>query len=231
MSLLINEGFEGTGYEESWTETTDTGCTLDEDSTTPAGIPEGSQCLECYIIDYVDNQAHIRQDFGAGGKATLYGGCYFYLNSLHATARYLNVLYVMSTTYADNLQIILLEDSGTLKLRFDYYDDGSLKSTATISASIQTWTLVEYKYDTSGGAWEWKVDGVTQHSGSLTGTLRTPRYFHAGIHNCNNTTAITNYVDSVRADDETWTHTVVVVSNRSWKRRRNTIAAVTRKVC
>ena len=49
MSRVLDEKFEGAGYQESWSETVGTGCTLDEDAaTSDTGSPSGSnsQCLK-----------------------------------------------------------------------------------------------------------------------------------------------------------------------------------------
>ena len=70
MTRLINQNFEGTGYDngESWSEGTDANCITNEDFAVPGTKPPGAgdQCLRSYIVDVTDNDAYAYTDLGSG---------------------------------------------------------------------------------------------------------------------------------------------------------------------
>lgn len=207
MALLIDEGFEAVGYEEVWTPATDAGCTLDPNLNTPIPIPEGIQCLECYVVDESENQANIRQD--KTSQPILYAGFYLYIDVLPTAGLYHTACYIQGTAFGLVCRIEIKNNGGLLQARYQYYDNSALASTAWVTFTVQTWTLFEFQYDETNSLWEWKIDGVSQHNGALSGVTRTPRYIFFGIKDNLDTVATTTYLDLVRIDNATWTHPVV----------------------
>ncbi|HDY89813.1 MAG TPA: hypothetical protein ENH82_17065, partial [bacterium] len=72
MARVVDESFEGAGYEESWSETAGAGNTIDEDSVIPGTPPPGagSQCLKT-IQAGTNALAYASQDWGVA-EAILY---------------------------------------------------------------------------------------------------------------------------------------------------------------
>ena len=62
---IINEGFEGPGYEEAWTETIDVSSALDDESEPPPdALPySASYCLQAAIADEV---TYVKELTGSG---------------------------------------------------------------------------------------------------------------------------------------------------------------------
>ncbi|MDY6955003.1 MAG: hypothetical protein SWE60_26165, partial [Thermodesulfobacteriota bacterium] len=87
-SAIINESFEGVGYEEDWSESIGDNCDLDEDATIPGTPPVdfGSECLKS-VSDATGYKARADMDYGYGFEqprtfTTFY--CYVEAESLEA---------------------------------------------------------------------------------------------------------------------------------------------------
>lgn len=206
MARLIDENFEGTGYEESWSEAVSAGCTLDEDSVIPGTPPTGagSQCLKAIILNGTNENAYADRTLTNQNISYIRGYIYCSEEGLADTnVLRLLLLYDSSNTVVARVEII--QTSGALKLRFVYYSGGALQNTAQIAFSLNAWYRVEYKYDITNLLWEWKVDGVSQANGSLSAATKTPQKLSAGIRTVSGSpTQSTVYTDLVVWDDANW---------------------------
>lgn len=207
MTRLVDESFEGTGYEESWTETIHTNCTLDEDSTPlPGTAPNGagSQCLKAIVANETNNVARTATQIAANQSISYIRG-YVYLDvaGLENLEQILTLsLYSVSNKFVAGIRIGQV--AGALKIRFQYWSAGAERQTAYVNFSLDTWHRIEYKYDITNLAWAWKVDGVVQHSGLLQATMNTPRKLFAGIIYCATPEGVTMMTDLVAWDTTDW---------------------------
>lgn len=203
---LLDESFEGSGYENSWTETVESGCTLDEDSAIPGTPPDGSgsQCLKAIVTDNTNNDAYATH--AIGNTNVWYVRGYIYLseegfgnNQVLDTLQTVNV----AGSIAAGIQIGQ-SGAGALVCKFRYYSNGSINTTADIPISLNTWYNFEYKYDVTAMEWEWRINSVTKHNGSLISSIVTPNKLIAGIKNNYGTGQTTLYTDLVVIDND-WT--------------------------
>lgn len=205
MARLVDENFEGTGYEETWSEGIDTGCTLDEDSTIP-GIPPvgaGSQCLKAVVLNATANDAFARRTLT--NQNISYVRDYVYIAEegfADTNTVFVNALLNSVNALASGTQIGQL--SGVLKMRHSFFNNGAPQYTAWVNVSLNTWYRVEYQYDITNLLWEWKIDGATQANGTLTGATRIPTKLDVGIESNNGAAQTTVYHDLVVWDDATW---------------------------
>jgi len=180
---LSAESFEGTGYEESWSETITGDTVIDEDSTDvtpPTG--GGSQVLKIQSVT-VDDAAQTRRAFTADQPVT-YTRCYVRIAAEGVSAVASADLYsTQNAAFSLPFAIQLYKDgSSNLYLRLKLYNNGAFAYYNSDNiANLNQWYLIEVKYDYTGATWYWKIDDVSQDSGSLTGTYRTgPRYWYLG---------------------------------------------------
>ncbi len=205
MARIIDESFEGTGYEESWTETIDTGCTLDKDASIPGTPPpgSGSQNLKSIVVDNTNNNAYADQL--KTNQNISFVRAYVYLSQVgfgnNQGFQGLSIL-DSSNNPAGRIQIALI--SGVGKIRFQYYSNGVMQSTSFINLTINTWYRIEYQYDITNMLWGWKIDGVSKANGSLVSATRTPQKMRVGITSHTGTNNTTLYTDLVVWDNADW---------------------------
>lgn len=204
---LLDESFEGTGYEESWTEVVNTGNTLDEDATIP-GVPPsgaGSECVQAIVTDATtNNDTYAYQTIG--NRSTSYVRGYIYLDQEgFSDGQSLSTLELYNSANARVAGLLIGQVGGDVILKFQYYSGGNMRSTAGgVSLALDTWYRVEYKYDVAGLAWEIRIDGSTKASGSLADLTRTPDRMLVGIFGNSGTASTTLYTDLAVWDDSTW---------------------------
>lgn len=206
MARIVDENFEGTGYEETWAETVNAGCTLDEDSTIPGTPPTGagSQCLKTIIVDGTSESAYALQT--KTNQNISYIRAYIYCSQEGLADTFaLRLAALYNSADALVARIIIIQVSGALKFNYQYYSGGALQSATAVNMSLNTWYRVEYKYDITNMLWEWQIDGVSQGSGSLSAATLTPDRIVTGIRTvAGNPTQSTVYTDLVVWDDATW---------------------------
>ena len=205
MARIINESFEGTGYEESWSETIETGCTLDEDVSIPETAPPGAgnQCLKAIVVDSTDNNAYATQT--KSNQSTSYVRFYFYLGAEgYNNGQLASICNLQDSGVGYAAKIEMGQIAGVFGLRYTYRSSGVDNSTALIAVSLSQWHLIEFKYDITGTAWEWRIDGDVQHSGSLSAAIRTPDSLVIGIIVSTGSTGATIYEDLIVWDDAAW---------------------------
>jgi hypothetical protein len=172
---MIEESFEGAGYEEIWSENIGSGCSLDPDSAIPGTAPPdaGSECLKL-ISDTPDHEAYISLDYITEITKT-FTRIYLYVEAeglANGEGKYIGALEDSSGNY---VILFSLNKSwgGQLQIRFSVYNDEAIEQYYT-AISKETWYKIDIKYDNVNDTWEWRlydVDGVLldQAGGILTG--------------------------------------------------------------
>ena len=209
-SRIIDESFEGPRYQEIWTESVGSGCSLEPDSPIPGPPPTGAgyQCLQS-ISDATGYKAVSTLNYGSEESKTF-------------TRMYLYVEDEGLDNDGDKKKIGALEDSANNtvfifrlyqsgdQLQFNlrvYNNDAWNDYYANISST--TWHRIEVKYDASNptdpNAWEWRLDGISQDNGSLAGTYYGGiQEWNLGFMNGNQAETGTIYFDQVSVDNNDW---------------------------
>jgi hypothetical protein len=227
MARFIDESFEGTGYEESWSETINGTATLDEDNSGPGTLPSGSgtQCLRA-VIGAVGGEAYAARTTTA--RDTSYSRAYVYFSAL-------------STVSGSGAQVLWAAGSGGNVLSAQAYHNGTNVvwrlgyhtgswNYITGSTAINTgqWYRVEF-CKTSGNSVELRVDGTSIGTGDATGMSASrgnPQTWYVGVQDGNISTTANAYIDLVAVDDTTWVGaesapTVTKLKLLAHARRRN----------
>jgi hypothetical protein len=199
---VINESFEGTGYQNTWTETTNP----DEDAALPGTSPcsgLGSQCLS--VVFSGATRPIATWDRGSiKNSGTEYYRVYLYIASstIAITDRLYPIVGTESATSTDDAWAVrLLNNAGQLELA-----PGNIGSAfgSAISVSTSTWYRVEIKwtYSTAATGIELKVFdaagtqvGSTQQAGSRINW--GVRYLQLGTIGPDNSQAVTMAFDGV----------------------------------
>jgi hypothetical protein len=201
---LIDENFEGAGYEETWVETVGGSSTVDEDDTSTPGTPlagSGSHCLKCEVTS-TDTDAKTRNTL-SGNEDIVYASVDFYATAEDFDEGEGCYILLIGDALAANVCDIQWYQSSGLKFRLQYYSGGSINSTAGVAMSLNTWYRLEFRYDITNTAWSWYIDESLQDSGVLAAAMRTPRFMTIGIagHSTHNGTT-TAYFDQAHWNTE-----------------------------
>ena len=210
MARIVDENFEGTGYEESWSETVTAGNTLNEDAAIPGTPPTGagSQCLNAILTPGATN-AFATQIKSATNINYLRVYLYISQEGLNNTQT-ITLFNLRNSSDSATAGIQLIQISGVVGIRYVYYSNGAYQVTAPVTGSLNTWYRIELQYDVTNMLWEWKIDGISQANGSLTGAVLTPdRLSIGGNHNGAGTSNI--YLDLVAWDNTDWVEAVEAV--------------------
>lgn len=208
-TTLVDESFEGTGYEEAWTEDVGAGCTLDEDSTDitpPWG--GGSQMLKA-ISATTGWKAVATRDFGSEQSKT-FTRYYVQITSEGVQLSNEKNLIKASDSSGNGVYFVrfyqdTVEPTGRyFRLRL-YNNGGYVLYTVPDKFSLSQWYCIEVKYDDIANEWEWRIDGVSQNSGILTGTHYTGvKTIEIGALNSSQAYDLTAYYDLIKVSDTTW---------------------------
>jgi hypothetical protein len=171
MARAWDERFEGAGYEETWSEgeTVAAGCTLDQDYATSnlATPPDDwqSQCLQC-VIDTVGDETYVEHIF-ASDMGLSYVRAEWVFTALPTLTNQQSaiLLKVYNRAVTTCFMIGLKNDGAATKIWFVDAQNGTDDYGPT--AVQGTFYRVEVKWDNPNNAWEWKVDGVSQGTGSF----------------------------------------------------------------
>jgi hypothetical protein len=173
--LIINESFEGAGYQESWTGTVGTNCSLDEDFAIPGTPPSGagSQCLRS-VSASAGYQAYANRTLGTEQPKT-FTTFYVYVGNEGLAVSTQKDICTLADGGGNNPVILRLfkGSAGNLRFRFRLYNNGVWTNYDSTVISLNTWYKIEIKYDDTDNIWECRLDGTTQGSGSLTGSHYT----------------------------------------------------------
>jgi hypothetical protein len=204
-SLVIEESFEGAGYELTWTESVGSGCIVDEDHTPiPDNPPDGlgSECLRTQTGLSADHIATATYDHGTELSRTF-------------TTFYVNVNLPLPAYFADGdtKDIGLFLDGLSAEVfRLQIHKSGTQMQlqlhTGTWTSlsrdiSLDTWYRIDVKYDRIDNLWEWLVDNTVADSGTLTSGHKTGiRYWSLGPLNVSQEEYVGVYFDLVSVDTE-----------------------------
>lgn len=224
---VVAEGFEGAGYENSWTETIGSGNTVDEDDTsvTPP-TSGGSQTLNT-VGAGTNLDAYTSFDSGGAQDADNYI-CFYFRFATIDTADTDNLWFFSlhgPTLPSLGLAMDSVSSNPTLRI---YYYDGSTTQADTRVISASTWYRYEAQYNSQGSPDAWagalyEGDSGTpleSWGGTLTSARTDARYLRLGM----------TYTDAARADDINfdrvgWDQTTYTCpatsSGNSLRRRRN----------
>lgn len=208
MSILLDENFETIGYENTWEEIASGSNIVDENSALPVGDPpigSGNQCLRIVCANAANPSAlAINSDVNSNQDVN-YVRFYFYFvvdGLSDGQGVILGTLRDSSGNLASYIQ--LLQVSGNLFLRYAYYSSGSFQFTGGSLVVTGQWYRVECQYDITGTAWEWRVDGASKASGSLSAAMRTPYDIIVGGVGYTGASVSGWYLDQVTWDDAAW---------------------------
>jgi hypothetical protein len=200
-SAIISESFEGAGYEGDWLESVGTNCYLDADSGVPGDPPVdfGSQCLKS-LSDDTGYKARADMDYGYTFEqpktfTTFY--CRVEAESL-AAGEHKNIGTFMDNA-GNSVAILRLYKTtvGDLAFRMRCYNNGSMANFDSGTILPNEWYKIQFMYDNYEDVWEWRLDGVLQGSGDLTGTHRTGiREWQLGFWQSSQTVTGTIYFDN-----------------------------------
>jgi hypothetical protein len=203
MARLIDESFEGTGYEESWTETIGSGNTVNEDASIPGTAPPGagSQSLRCVLAGTNGNAYSTRASLSS--QTVVYVRAYIYIDSAD-TSDTNEERIIAVKGFVNNLMVdYRYTPSNSHHLIFRHYDSGEQNDGFT-TINLDQWYRYEGRYDSSANAWEHRIDGVTQNSGSITTPRTDSTDLIIGPHEGARTGATDIYFDLVAWADDDW---------------------------
>lgn len=233
---LLDEGFEGTGYQNTWSETIGSGSVVDEDSTAvtpPTG--GGSQILNIQKVSPNYN-AKTRFDMGSEQSIT-YSRFYVYITSEGLSNSQFHYLFRTYNGSSQNVTNLRLNQnaSGELRFQYDYWNNGGTSLSANYpnvalgagSISLNTWYKIELKYDATNSSVEFRVNGSTVGSaGTLTGSLRNPpRYIDLGNDSFSYT--LNAYYDRVAVDSTIYLSDSQALPANVWKASLSSTPTVT----
>jgi hypothetical protein len=136
-SLLL-EGFEGTGYENTWT--VDQG-SVDPNYATPAGGPTGS-CSQSLRINSAGNLNSVSHDFTSGADGSVAVSFWFYANTMPNTES-IGLMYMGADVYGSNKTLwIEFEDFGDKHLLLK----GAANATGPVLAQ-STWYQIGLRFN------------------------------------------------------------------------------------
>lgn len=207
MSRIWDEKLEADpGYDESWSigELIGSGPIMDEDATPPgaASTAWGSQSLQ--IVYVAGENSILFHDFSAA-EPILYSGYEFIVTAESLANGEANFMWAQQTVGGAATLIVgaLIQNGlGQLQFRTSIYHDGSAND-FDVDISLNALYRVEYEWDSTADTWEWWLDGVSQNSGTLTGSAATaePRRIYMGAVGATVTAAATVYFDQIAFDD------------------------------
>jgi len=206
MAVVIDERFEGTGYEESgWTENVPGGCTVDEDSSSSnAGSPAAwaSQCLK--IVKATNTTPYTYKQFG--DAAVRYLRFEFYATAWSiADGAVDQIAALVNNAVSANACNVYLYRSGSTYyvLVVPTYDGTNQDFSFLTTINLNTRYRVEIKWDHTNDLFEAKVNGTSIGSRSITAGAIQAGSILLGI-----TGAVagtwTVYFDLVTVDDADW---------------------------
>jgi len=210
-TIVFLESFDGSsscadGYsstcDKTWAATTGTGCSLDFDNAEQK--QGGSYSLKA-VSATSGFEAYAGHDF-ASTIAVSYSRIYLYISSEGLADGQAQVIAatVSYTSWDNPWRIDLVQTGADLYLRLNYYSGGASTNLDLSTGTVSTgqWYNVEVKYDVTGAAWDWRIGGVSQGSGSLSGTVYGLDNFRVGPYV--DSYAATIYYDSISIASDMW---------------------------
>lgn len=208
MALIFgNEGFEGTGYEETWSEGESGAGAVDEDYAT-SNAPNApsnwqTQCLRA-VVGGGDN-AEVGHDFGSAlGTAFVRAEFIWVAEAFPGTNESVVIVQGLSGAGVHAWSFRLNEQSsGVYRTQFSYTNDGSFHSTFVAGLALGEPHRAEVMWDNAGDAFEFRLDGTTAVSGSIT-TQRDFQIIRAGVTSTAPSNSQEVLLDNIAIDDADW---------------------------
>ncbi len=204
MARLVDENFEGAGYEGTWAETVSGSNTLDEDSAIPGAPPlgSGSQCLKSILVNASNPNAVAFTSDVDSNQNVNYVRIFLYVETEGFSDGETAIIVVLRDSSGNPAaKILMAQTSGQLKIRYEYFSAGADQVTAFTDINTGQWYLVEYQYDITGSAFEWWLDDISQASGALSAAIRTPFDMGVGGLSYSGSGSSTWFIDLVVWDD------------------------------
>jgi hypothetical protein len=203
MSIVLNERFEGPGFENTWVEVVGGGNSLDEDaSTVLAGSPSGwlNDCLEVTVLDAAFN-GYISKDLSSPLSKSFVRFDMVVTNETLADGDIL-VLATGKDITSVAWFVGILQTAGIVNLVIDVRYDGTTHVVISEPLALNSRYRFEFKWDADNDLWEWWLNGVSKGSGALTSThvLTINTVFFGNIAVAHNKTA-TIYYDNIAIDN------------------------------
>jgi hypothetical protein len=201
---IWKETFEASEFDNVWdVETVDSGCTSDGDSAGPGGLYGSS--TKCYLTitanDTTGDDSYVAEDWGSE-EATVYVTMHVYLDAEDfGNNENVSILLNYTGASAPVMTLTIIQSANKLYLQPYYYDNGSLQTGTASEISLDTWYTVEMKYDRTGTEYQFKVDGSTVQTVTLTGALVRIQIIYIGQVASTSTNGNTLYLDAVEWDD------------------------------
>jgi len=176
------------------------GNTLDQGSSGPGSLPDDgeSQCIES-IITGVNEDAYVTFDAGSEQNTTNYFRVYLSIDS--DSGHDIDITRVFSLKgSAPNMRIDHRYDGSEDAIRFYHYDNGSILD-YNFEPERDTWYRIEGLYDSVGGIYEWRVDGIAVDSGWIVSPRSDTQYITAG---CESDADLHVYADRVAWGTNGW---------------------------
>lgn len=220
---LFDEGFEATGYDNAgWSETVGSGSTVDEDSTAVARPADGGN--QCLLLQKVSPNYNSRTDYDlATERATTYTRLAVRYDAEGLSDG--NEIRI-ATAYDNNgiadanrvWELRLFQSSNQLKYRVYVFNAGSLtqQNQDSLGRAASTWSKHEIKYNYADNTFEWRVDGGSLSTVSLSGTRKTGvRYITLG--DATTSLTYTVYADRLAVDSTKYLNDTVTLPSGTWK--------------
>jgi hypothetical protein len=200
--VLTKESFEGTGYEQDeWTESVGASSSIDEDQATSGvtGAPGDWDAQCCKMVYASGEDCNIQDEYGLYATVE-YARCDFIVDTDSLGNNESNRIFTMSASTGNPVRAAVGRDgSGTLRLEVTIDHDAAGGSTWYQNISQDTRYRFEAKWDTVTDTYEWKLDGTSKNSGSLTGGAVDDalRYTYVGTFAGSTDAAMTIYFDNI----------------------------------
>lgn len=163
----LNEGFLGSGYENSWTETIGATGVLNEDATLSGTPPDGAQCTEGLLasVSTSGGYTHTRWSRGSAlprsAAVDIYG--YLRVNSATLPAQYDNIGILNwdnNTTPSDSgaSGFLRLSNESGADLRISM---GATTTSTKVVLSTGTWYAVKIHLDGTAASSYFRIDAGT----------------------------------------------------------------------
>lgn len=206
-AVLMSESFEDVGYENSWTETVDAGCTVDQDNVGPGTIPSGAGAQTLRIAKVVGITSCYTKYTNDVDRTTLYCRYYLYVDTTNlAPGENSGAIFFVGNSSESGIFANFLQRSagGELQLLYRYHTGAAWTAIVTPSISYNTWHRVELVIDTDYGYVECRLNGVAVGSVSSTTFRGTPRMMIVGGYVATASISYDVHIDGVEWNDLNW---------------------------
>lgn len=192
------------GTDESWDSSDGSGGTLDPDTAT-SGVTGttgdwGTYCLE----STVSSTGTCKYEEDTATYTAFYFRTELIINS-HSIpdANYSQIFAFASSNWSNYIVVSVLNDGGDVRLRVSANTTGSDQVYTSGVLSLDTAYRLEFKWDADNDSFEWRIDGETQDTVSLTGSHQADvSYVELGVSATSY--ALSTYMDLVAWGDTDW---------------------------